>query len=155
VVDDFLEFIGDSPLIIHNASFDMMFLNAELEGVNKPTIQRDRAIDTLAMARQMFPGSPSSLDALCKRFQIDLSKRKQQGHGALLDAELLYHVYIELTGGRQKSLGLDMKSESSEAISMASAIEFPYRTFELSSEEEERHSAFIATLNSPLWKKCA
>ncbi|KZB52366.1 DNA polymerase III subunit epsilon [Thalassospira xiamenensis] len=108
VVDDFLEFIGDdSHLVIHNAAFDMKFLNAELEWLSKPKIAMDRAIDTVQMARKKFPGSPVSLDALCRRFKIDNSNRTL--HGALLDSDLLALVYLELLGGRQHGLSLDSK----------------------------------------------
>ncbi|MBV18133.1 MAG: DNA polymerase III subunit epsilon [Thalassospira sp.] len=106
VADDFIEFIGDdSVLVIHNAPFDMKFLNAELGWLNKPTIPMDRALDTVQMARKKFPGSPVSLDALCRRFKIDNSNRTL--HGALLDSDLLAVVYLELLGGRQHGLSLD------------------------------------------------
>ncbi|BDW90958.1 MULTISPECIES: DNA polymerase III subunit epsilon [Thalassospira] len=106
VADDFIEFIGeDSVLVIHNASFDMKFLNAELEWLNKPRIAMERALDTVQMARKKFPGSPVSLDALCRRFKIDNSNRTL--HGALLDSDLLAQVYLELLGGRQHGLSLD------------------------------------------------
>ena len=101
---DFLDFIGDAKLIIHNASFDMKFLNAELKAAGLPLIPNDRAIDTLAMARSKFPGSPATLDALCRRFGIDNSMREK--HGALLDSEILAEVYLELIGGRQPDLVL-------------------------------------------------
>lgn len=95
----FLEFIGDAKLVIHNAAFDMKFLNHELRQVGLPVLEWSRAIDTLAMARQKFPGSPASLDALCRRFGVDNSAREK--HGALLDSEILAEVYLELVGGRQ------------------------------------------------------
>jgi len=102
VVERFLEFISDDPLIIHNASFDMGFLNAELERAQRPILSRNKVIDTLDMARKKFPGSPASLDALCRRFNIDNSNREK--HGAILDSELLADVYLELMGGRQPGL---------------------------------------------------
>jgi len=106
VADDFIEFIGDdSVLVIHNAPFDMKFLNAELGWLNKPKIPMERALDTVQMARKKFPGSPVSLDALCRRFKIDNSNRTL--HGALLDSDLLAVVYLELLGGRQHGLSLD------------------------------------------------
>ncbi|MFM9865761.1 MAG: DNA polymerase III subunit epsilon [Micropepsaceae bacterium] len=105
-VDGFLEFIGDSQLVIHNAEFDLKFLNSELARVAKPKLDPDRAIDTVLIARRKFPGSPASLDALCKRFNIALDERKSKGHGALLDVELLAQVYLELSGGRQAALEL-------------------------------------------------
>ncbi|WP_297322586.1 DNA polymerase III subunit epsilon [uncultured Bartonella sp.] len=103
IADDFLAFIEGATLIAHNASFDLGFLNAELERINKPLISVDRIIDTLAMARRKFPMGPNSLDALCKRFGIDNSRRTL--HGALLDSEILADVYIELIGGKQGALG--------------------------------------------------
>jgi DNA polymerase-3 subunit epsilon len=102
VAEAFLGFIGDAPLIIHNASFDMKFLNAELVRMGKPVLDAERAIDTLAMARKKYPGAPASLDALCRRFEVDNSGRDL--HGALIDSELLAGVYLELTGGRQSGL---------------------------------------------------
>ena len=102
VVDDFLAFIGDSPIVIHNADFDMRFMNAELARLGRAAIGMDRIIDTLALARRKHPGQPNSLDALCDRYRIDRSRRVK--HGALLDAEILVEVYRELTGGRQRSL---------------------------------------------------
>src|SRR5262249_23734443 len=104
VVDDFLTFIGDAPLVIHNASFDMGFINAELKRHGYKTLPSERATDTLVMARKMFPGAPASLDALCKRFSVDATGRDY--HGALLDARLLAEVYLELRGGRQVDLML-------------------------------------------------
>ncbi|SIS83233.1 DNA polymerase III subunit epsilon [Phaeovulum vinaykumarii] len=105
IVQEFLDFVGqDAKLVIHNASFDMKFLNAELKWARKPILPMSRAIDTLQMARQKFPGSPATLDALCRRFGVDLSVREK--HGALLDSELLAEVYLELVGGRQPGLVL-------------------------------------------------
>ena len=153
IVDDFLAFIGDDTLVIHNAAFDMAFLNAELEWAKKSRLPMTRAKDTLLMARKKFPGSPASLDALCKRFEIDLSKRDK--HGALLDAELLCHVYIELLGGRQRTLGFDsVVVESSVRVAApTAAVTFPHRLFSLSSAEEESHRAFVDTLPNALWKR--
>jgi DNA polymerase-3 subunit epsilon len=102
VVDDFLAFIGDSQLVIHNAEFDMRFVNAELTRLGRATINMDRVVDTLALARKKHPGAPASLDALCDRYRIDRTRRVR--HGALLDAEILVEVYCELSGGRQRSL---------------------------------------------------
>jgi DNA polymerase III subunit epsilon len=102
VVEDFLAFIGDSKLVIHNAEFDMRFVNAELARLGLAAIGMDRVVDTLALARKRHPGAPASLDALCDRYRIDRSRRVR--HGALLDAEILVEVYCELTGGRQRSL---------------------------------------------------
>ena len=112
-VDAFVEFIGDAPLVIHNASFDMKFINAELRAVDRPILPMNRAVDTLAMARKAFPGSPASLDALCRRFGIDNTSRTL--HGALLDSELLAEVYLELKGGRQPGFGLDVMAQIGRA----------------------------------------
>ena len=149
IVDKFLDFIGDDMLVIHNAPFDMSFLNAELEWAKKPILHKTRATDTLVMARKKFPGSPASLDALCKRFNIDLSKRDK--HGALLDAELLYHVYIELLGGRQRTLAFELESAIETAEAHQSVVNFPKRAFTVSKEEEDLNKDFIATLQNAAW----
>lgn len=152
-VDEFLGFIGDAPLIIHNASFDMGFVNAELTRCGFARLPLERATDTVAMARRMFPGAPASLDALCKRFNVDASGRKM--HGALLDAQLLAEVYLELRGGRQPDLAI----VSAEAKIEAEVLE--ERTHEhrlprehgASVEEIEAHELFLSQLKSPLWKR--
>ena len=113
VVDDFLAFIGDSKLVIHNADFDVRFMNAELGRLGLATIGMDRVVDTLTLARKKHPGAPNSLDALCDRYRIDRSRRIR--HGALLDAEILVEVYCELTGGRQRSLVFGEAAELAEA----------------------------------------
>lgn len=149
IVDAFLDFIADDQLVIHNASFDMTFLNAELSWASKIPLLKTRALDTLLMARKKFPGSPASLDALCKRFEIDLSKRDK--HGALLDAELLYYVYIELLGGRQRSLGFEIE-QSAEPIYAAQALaNFAKRVFPISIEEDQLHKEFVATIVGSRW----
>jgi len=107
IVNDFIEFIDGGTLVIHNAPFDIKFLNHELSLVNKPPLELSRAVDTLPMARKKFPGARASLDALCKRFKVDNSSREL--HGALKDAELLAEVYVELTGGRQSSFSIQKK----------------------------------------------
>jgi DNA polymerase-3 subunit epsilon len=113
VATEFLAFIGDAKLVIHNAEFDMRFLNAELEWARMPLLPDDRAIDTLRIARRLFPGSPASLDALCRRYGIDNSNRTL--HGALLDSEILADVYLELTGGRQPDFALSLHSNRGRA----------------------------------------
>jgi len=150
-VDAFLEFVADSPLVIHNAAFDMKFMNYELERLGFAAMPMARAIDTVMIARKKFPGSPASLDALCKRFEIDLSTRTK--HGALLDAELLADVYLELMGGRQAMLLLDPQTSGAavmEAAGHSPAI-LETRMFPVSPEEEAAHSAMVAGLKSPMW----
>lgn len=152
IVTDFLAFIEDSPLVIHNASFDMGFLNAELVRHGFAVLPQDRAIDTLAMARKKFPGAPASLDALCKRFAIDLSGRDL--HGALLDARLLAGVYLELRGGRQPGLAMDAVAATAEAVAETRAREFRQPREHAPTEEEiEAHEAFLALITEPLWKR--
>jgi DNA polymerase III subunit epsilon len=152
VVDRFVEFIGDSPLVIHNAAFDMRFVNAELERLGFKTIPIERATDTVAMARKKFPGSPASLDALCKRFNIDLSARTK--HGALLDAELLAEVYVELMGGKQVTLALDGRRDGSNAAfgNNAARDVRPAREFPVSEEETQAHADMLKLLKNPLWE---
>ncbi|MDD3029635.1 MAG: DNA polymerase III subunit epsilon [Alphaproteobacteria bacterium] len=152
-VDDFLAFIENSPLVAHNATFDMNFVNAELTRCGFKRLEAERAIDTVAIARRMFPGSPASLDALCKRFGIDASGR--QLHGALLDAQLLAEVYLELRGGRQP--GLDMlsaqKSSENGEVVRAPAMPRKPRVFSVPAEERAAHDVFLDTLKNPLWKR--
>ena len=148
----FLEFIGDAPLVIHNAAFDMKFINAELERAGHSTLPMARALDTVLLARQKFPGQPANLDALCKRFNIDLSARTK--HGALLDAELLADVYLELRGGRQERLGLDApKAEMVVATQRPQSI--AYRQFPPSPEEIEEHERMVVAMGKSLWKASA
>lgn len=156
--DDLLEFLGDANLVAHNAQFDFNFLNAEMRLCGRTEISQFRMIDTLAIAKVKHPGAKLSLDALCSRYGIDRSHRVK--HGALLDAELLTQLYIELTGGRQIGLGLaddksaspdngsvspDRKSENREFI--------PPRPHHASEEELARHSAFLEDIKDPLWAK--
>lgn len=144
----FLEFIEEAPLVIHNAKFDMKFLNAELKGHNWPEIPFHRAIDTLTIARQKFPGSPASLDALCKRFGVDNKARDK--HGALLDAELLAQVYLELIGGKQPGLSLDFSSKSEEVVGETQKGK-PYhapRPHDPTLEEIELHQELLAKLKT-------
>ena len=114
IVDDLLSFLGEAPLVIHNAEFDMRFLNAELARLGRRTIELERVVDTLALARKKHPGLPNSLDALCDRYRIDRSRRMR--HGALLDAEILVEVYCELTGGRQRTLLFGEPDRKPQAI---------------------------------------
>lgn len=148
VAEDFVNFIGDSPLVIHNAGFDMRFINAELKKVNRAEIPFERAVDTVVMARKRFPGSPANLDALCKRFNIDLSSRTL--HGALLDAQLLADVYLELMGGRQSALSL--KAQGEDALSLQhQKHDFPRRDFPLSEEEQKAHEEFLKKIKNAMW----
>ncbi len=152
IVDDFLEFLGEDRLVIHNASFDLSFLNFELSRLNRPPLVWDRVTDTLAIARQKFPGSPASLDALCKRFQIDLSKREK--HGALLDSQLLADVYLELIGGRQRTLSLQKKySIENKEIIERNVISFPKRSFPLTPQERQDHQEFLKNVKENLWSR--
>ncbi|HQU67660.1 MAG TPA: DNA polymerase III subunit epsilon [Albidovulum sp.] len=152
----FIEFIGtDARLVIHNAAFDMKFLNAELGWAGHPVMPMDRAIDTVAMARRKFPGSPASLDALCRRFGIDNSAREK--HGALLDSELLAEVYLELIGGRQPDFGLSVSASTEGPAATEGwrprprSAPLPSR---LSPTEAEAHAAFVASLGeAALWKR--
>jgi len=149
VAAEFLAFVGGDPLVAHNAEFDLNFINAELRRCAQPPLEVP-AVDTVALARKRFPGAPASLDALCRRFAIDLSERLK--HNARLDAELLARVYLELTGGRQPGLefaaaqrGLDLTA------GVGARPARPPRPHAPSAEELARHAAFLARLNSPLW----
>jgi len=151
-VEDFLDFIGDARLVIHNAEFDMRFLNAELGRLGFPALPMTRALDTVAMARRKFPGAPASLDALCRRFAIDNSKRTR--HGALLDAELLAEVYLELLGGRQVGLVLDVATAATRGLDTAADRPIrPPRPHAPTEAEAQAHSAFVAKLDGPIWLK--
>lgn len=155
VVDQILDFVGDDILIAHNASFDMMFMNAEFSRLGFPRVDKKRVIDTLAMARQKFPGSPASLDALCKRFNIDNSNRTL--HGALLDSELLAAVYLELLGGRQTTLELGVASASTATQTgemLGDKKLRSKRSFPLSQTDLEAHQAMLEKIKDPLWSKC-
>lgn len=156
--DDLLEFLGDANLVAHNAQFDFNFLNAELRLCGCREISQFRMIDTLAIAKVKHPGAKLSLDALCSRYGIDRSHRVK--HGALLDAELLTQLYIELTGGRQIGLGLaDDKASSSDRESVSPDRKrenrqfIPPRPHHASAEELARHSAFLEDIKDPLWAK--
>jgi len=153
IVDEVLAFIDGAPLVIHNAAFDIAFLNLELERAGRPLIPADRLIDTLALARRKHPAGPNSLDALCKRYGIDSSKRSK--HGALLDAALLAEVYVELLGERQAALELAGQSPlaMNRGIIRHGAVlrprPLPPR---LTAEQQAAHRAFLAELGpSPIW----
>ena len=143
----FDDFIGSSPLIIHNAEFDLGFLNAERDRLDFEPIPMDRAIDTVQMARRKFPGSQASLDALCRRFQIDISDRDV--HGALKDAKLLAEVYLELIGGCQQ--GMELAAETTIAATALEKNSRPPRPHAPSPAEEAVHAKFLEKLNQPIW----
>ena len=154
----FQEFIGDAKLVIHNAAFDVKFLNFELKLIGLPSIEWSRAIDTLAISRQKFPGSPASLDALCRRFGVDNSAREK--HGALLDSEILAEVYLELIGGRQPDFGLASQPAKSAAQTVAQTDDWRPRPRpeplppRLTEEEAAAHATFVEKLGAAaIWAK--
>jgi DNA polymerase-3 subunit epsilon len=155
--EELLDFIGECPLVAHNASFDFGFLNFELQQCGRPPVCTTRMVDTLVIARSRHPGAKHSLDALCTRFGVDRSMRVK--HGALLDAQLLAQVYVELTGGRQIGLGLVAATGDSSAEVQATTVTIreprPPRPHHAAVEELERHRAFIARLVNPLWERFA
>jgi DNA polymerase-3 subunit epsilon len=155
-----IAFIGESPMIAHNAAFDFGFLNHEMGQCGRPSVCMSRMVDTLAIARQKFPGAKHSLDALCTRFGVDRSQRLK--HGALLDAQLLAQVYVELTGGRQIGLTLVAElideeravpdSPGTFAAPIGAAVR-PIRPHAPSADELARHAAFLATIKDPIWNR--
>ena len=150
IADELLGFLADSPLIAHNAPFDFSFLNAEFGRIGRPALGHDRMVDTLVLAKTRFPGLPNSLDALCRRFGIDLSQRTS--HNALLDCRLLSDVYVELTGGRQPTLLLD--DNAGAAAPAAVYASHGARTpilIEVGAEALARHAAFVTRLRDPIW----
>jgi DNA polymerase-3 subunit epsilon len=150
---ELIAFLGDCPLVAHNAGFDFGFLNAELAVCGMEPVSRDRMVDTVALARTRHPGAKLSLDALCSRYGIDRSHRTR--HGALLDAELLAQVYVELTGGRQ--IGLELAAQAGGATLVASVVVRRERMFRTprphaaSEAELAAHAEFLKTVNTPLW----
>ncbi len=153
MADDLIAFLGDAPLVIHNAAFDLGFLNAELERAGKPLIARERMVDTLLIARRKHPGGSNRLDDLCVRYAIDNSRRTK--HGALLDAELLAEVYVELIGARQAQLVLSQASVSGQAIGEPIIVRerlVPLVAV-ITAEERAAHRAFVATLgDNAIWR---
>ena len=150
IVDELLDFIGGDKLVAHNATFDFSFLNAELARIGRPSICTTRKVDTLELARTRFPGLPNSLDALCRRFGIDLSERTS--HNALLDCRLLADVYIELTGGRQRGLLLAAQDGPQlPAINYQVSAARQPRPMVPSAAEIEAHAAFLGRLKEPVW----
>lgn len=149
VVDEFLSFIGDDQLIAHNARFDFGFLNAELKRAGRKPLDLGRMVDTLDMARERFPGMPNSLDALCRRFGIDLSARTT--HNALLDCKLLADVYVELMGGRQHGLGLVADGTNGHAVMYEGPVNRRVVRVVPTQEELAAHRAFVEELKEPVW----
>jgi DNA polymerase-3 subunit epsilon len=150
-IEEFLAFIADAQLVIHNAQFDIGFLNAELERVGRPTLA-NAYVDTVSVARRKFPGQRASLDALCERFNIDNSARTK--HGALLDAELLAEVYLELSGGRQRDLGLAPEMAGiavSGALAAGNRPVRPPRLHAPSAAELAAHAEFLKQITDPVW----
>ena len=154
IVDEFMDFIADAPLVIHNASFDISFINAELERIKRPAILRERLVDTLLLARRKHPGVSNRLDDLCSRYAIDNSRRTK--HGALLDAELLAEVYIDLIGARQSQLiladtGIRHSGLASDAPRRQRTIPLEPRVTE---EDRAAHREFVATLGEKsIWRE--
>ena len=163
IVDEFLAFIGDDPMVIHNASFDMGFINAELKRLDRSVLPMAQSIDTLMMARKKFPGAQANLDALCRRFEIDNSHRDL--HGALVDADLLAAVYIELLGGRQPGLSLESDSQtqaldqgvpnsidSDPSFHLDAKPTRPIRPHAPTPQELKAHAKFLEELKNPIWQ---
>ena len=154
IAQEFLDFVGSDPMVIHNASFDMRFLNAELGKAGHPLLPMSQAIDTLDIARKRFPGAQNSLDALCRRFGVDNSSREK--HGALLDSEILAEVYLELVGGRQPDFTLSVVSGGNDGQGNQNWVPKPRPNplpSLITSEESEAHAAFVEKLgDSTLWK---
>lgn len=152
----FVAFVGEAELIAHNASFDMNFIQWELENAGLQKLGNS-VIDTLEIARKKFPGAPASLDALCSRFGINTEERERDGHGALLDSRLLAEVYIELTGGAQAGLAFDDRSGGTAMAGAGGPSETLQRPAPLitrvSEEEAARHAAFVSEMENPLWSK--
>jgi DNA polymerase-3 subunit epsilon len=149
IVGEFIDFIGDAPFVIHNAEFDMNFLNAEFGKLGLPQMPVDRATCTVKMARRRFPGAPANLDALCRRFNVDNSGRTL--HGALLDAQLLAECYVELLGGRQQGLALAAQRSGLAGVVADAIIGRTPRVHAPSADELEAHATMLAQLKAPLW----
>lgn len=154
IADDFLAFVGENtPLVIHNAAFDIKFLNMELKRCHRPLLSQNRVIDTLIIARNKFPGARVNLDVLCKRFNVDASKRTV--HGALLDSELLAEVYLELITDRELVFNKNQTTTQTSQLNhiIQEKIDFPERHWNLSESEKSEHEEFLKLIKEPLWFK--
>ena len=153
IVDDFAAFVGESVIVAHNAAFDMKFINAEMKAVHRPEFPRHQSLDTVDMARRKYPGAQNSLDALCRRFGIDNSHRTK--HGALLDAELLAEVYLELIGGREPGLALAAQKASTQTAQVAETPKDvrQARPHGPSDQERAAHGAFLEKITDPIWRR--
>jgi DNA polymerase-3 subunit epsilon len=154
IAEAFAAFIDEAPLVIHNAEFDIRFLNREFERLGRQPLAKERAIDTVALARRRFPGSPANLDALCRRFAIDATARTK--HGALLDAELLAEVYLELIGGREPGLALGLAVSAGDTAPVGGGPQReirPPRPHAPSNAELAAHAEFLSRLTDPLWRR--
>ncbi len=154
IADDFLAFVGENtPLVIHNAAFDMNFLNTELKACGKPALPEDKVIDTLLIARKKFPGAKVNLDELCKRYHVDASRRTV--HGALLDSELLADVYLELITNRELNFVSNKKNKQNQIVSQklknVSRETFPVREWKIDEIEEKTHTEFLSKIKNPIW----
>lgn len=149
VAEDFLAFISDARLVIHNAAFDMRFINFELTKAKHKPLHFDRVIDTLAIARKKYPGAKANLDALCGKFNIDTSAREK--HGALLDAELLADVYIHMIGGSQKMLDLGQAKAGEKSTKRERKLPIPLREFPIPEEDSKNHHAFLEKITESAW----
>lgn len=151
IVDDFLDFVKGAKLVIHNAPFDIGFLNSELRRLDKPLFKLEDVVDTLEIAKRKYPGSPVNLDALCRRFEIDTSSRGK--HGALIDSLLLAEVYINLLGGKQSGLSFDNSVGHSEKVIKSAKQQRKARSFPASDEELQKHEEFLASIKNAMWNR--
>ena len=151
IVDDFLDFVGDGRLVIHNAPFDIGFLNSELKRLDKPLFKLEDAVDTLVIARTKYPGAQANLDALCHRFDIDTSSRGK--HGALIDSILLAEVYVNLLGGKQSGWSFESNENQQTTSQQFKRKVRTARKFSVSDDELKAHREFIETLSNPMWNR--
>ena len=150
-IDEFINFVGESKLIIHNAQFDLSMINNALKRQGKTQISKDQTICTLEMAKKKFPGSKNNLNALCRRFDISLESRVK--HGALTDCELLLDVYIELLGGKQKKLSLTVKANAGNSSEISQTLNYEKNLVKISNEEEILHQSMLEKISNPIWSK--